>query len=134
MVEQGDLQVKASCTSYFRDLVFDIISSYVQQVRPECFEHGSAKSETSRGRVVIEHSTYIQSFQKIPASGIHRPSANPCRASYALSYVLRRGSVDAQRSGRQVFFGKIIQRTSMEVRFSRSLGARDSTLAPESLL
>ncbi|EYB84404.1 hypothetical protein Y032_0317g2324 [Ancylostoma ceylanicum] len=38
----------------------------------------------------------VQSFQKILASGIHRPSAEPCHASYTLSYVVRRGSVDAQ--------------------------------------
>ncbi|EYC33212.1 hypothetical protein Y032_0002g670 [Ancylostoma ceylanicum] len=42
------------------------------------------------------------------AFGINRSSAEPQRACYALSYVLRRGSVDAQCSGRQVFFGKSI--------------------------
>ncbi|EYC06679.1 hypothetical protein Y032_0074g831 [Ancylostoma ceylanicum] len=42
-------------------------------------------------------------------SGIRRPSAKPRRASYALSYVLRRGSVVAQFSGRQVFFGTTVE-------------------------
>ncbi|EYB81175.1 hypothetical protein Y032_0390g550 [Ancylostoma ceylanicum] len=50
----------------------------------------------------------IQSFQKILASGIHRPSAEPRPASHALSYVLRRGSVDSQCSERQVSSGKTI--------------------------
>ncbi|EYC05623.1 hypothetical protein Y032_0081g1482 [Ancylostoma ceylanicum] len=44
------------------------------------------------------------------AFGIHHPSAEPRRASYALSYVLRLDSVDAQCNGRQVFFGTTIIR------------------------
>ncbi|EYC02709.1 hypothetical protein Y032_0098g3086 [Ancylostoma ceylanicum] len=76
-----------------------------------------------KGHVVVNTEYWLQSFQKILASGIHRPSAEPCHASYALSYVVRRGSVDVQcivvimhrRGGadqqtggecrRQVFFG-----------------------------
>ncbi|EYC23855.1 hypothetical protein Y032_0015g2870 [Ancylostoma ceylanicum] len=41
-------------------------------------------------------------FQKILASDIHRPSAKPRRASYALSYA-QRGSVDTHCSGGKYF-------------------------------
>ncbi|EYC11020.1 hypothetical protein Y032_0053g2432 [Ancylostoma ceylanicum] len=68
-------------------------------------------SDSEQSTITHEHraqytstAKQLQSSQKILATGIHRPSAKPRRVSYALSYVLRRGSVDTQCSGRQVFF------------------------------
>ncbi|EYC04108.1 hypothetical protein Y032_0089g2220 [Ancylostoma ceylanicum] len=84
---------------------------------------GKSRNETGQdaGAASFEDNVYLKcqaskkySYTVLPKNTClqHPPpnkiSAKPRRPSYALSYVLRRDSVDAQCSGRQVFFGKTI--------------------------